>query len=45
VHLLLQRSVHHIAEARPDWLLPASTAREIAGFPGPARARAPRLSR
>ena len=32
-HLLLQRSVHHIAEARPDWLLPASTAREIALFP------------
>lgn len=29
-HLLLQRSVHHIAEARPDWLQPASTAREIA---------------
>lgn len=33
VHLLLQRSVRHIAAARPDWLLPASTAREIAGFP------------
>ena len=33
VHLLLQRSVHHIAEARPDWLSPASTAREIAGLP------------
>jgi hypothetical protein len=32
-HLLLQRSVHHIAEARPGWLHPASTAREIAGFP------------
>lgn len=28
-HLLLQRSVHHIASARPDWLLPSSTAREI----------------
>jgi len=39
-HLLLQRSVHHIAEARPDWLLPASTAREIASFPMlPERAR------
>ena len=32
-HLLLQRSVSHIAEARPEWLLPASTAREIAEFP------------
>lgn len=32
-HLLLQRSVHHIAEARPDWLQPASTAREIAVLP------------
>lgn len=40
VHLLLRRSVHHIAEARPDWLLPASTAREIAAFPMlPDRAR------
>lgn len=40
-HLLLQRSVHHIAEARPDWLLPASTAREIATLPLlPDRARA-----
>lgn len=39
-HLLLQRSVHHIAEARPDWLLPASTAREIAVLPMlPRRAR------
>lgn len=39
-HLLLQRSVHHIAEARPDWVLPASTAREIAAFPMlPERAR------
>lgn len=28
-HLLLQRSVGHIASARPDWLVPASTAREI----------------
>ena len=40
VHLLLQRSVADIAVARPDWLLPASTAREIAMFPKlPERAR------
>jgi hypothetical protein len=40
VHLLLQRSVGHISDARPDWLLPASTAREIAAFPMlPERAR------
>ena len=32
-HLLLRRSVAHIAEARPDWLHPASTAREIAALP------------
>ena len=32
-HLLLRRSVAHIAEARPDWLHPASTAREIALLP------------
>lgn len=39
-HLLLQRSVHHIAAARPDWLQPASTAREIAVLPMlPERAR------
>lgn len=39
-HLLLQRSVHHIAEARPDWLDPATTAREIAVLPLlPDRAR------
>ena len=39
-HLLLQRSVRHIADARPDWLIPASTAREIAALPMlPARAR------
>lgn len=38
--LLLQRSVHHIAEAQPDWLLPATTAREIAKLPRlPQRAR------
>jgi len=40
VHLLLKRSVADIAQARPDWLLPASTAREIATFPKlPERAR------
>lgn len=40
VHLLLQRSVHQIADVRPDWLHPASTAREIASFPMlPERAR------
>lgn len=33
VHLLLQRSVQQIADARPDWLIPASTAREIARIP------------
>ncbi|MFM6828824.1 MAG: DUF4129 domain-containing protein [Novosphingobium sp.] len=40
-HLLLQRSVRQIARARPDWLSPSSTAREIgglAGLPPPARA-------
>jgi len=41
VHLLLKRSVLHIAEAKPDWVLPASTAREIAQFPRlPERASA-----
>ncbi|MBX9885417.1 MAG: hypothetical protein K2Q27_06140 [Novosphingobium sp.] len=40
VHLLLQRSVHHIAAAQPDWLSPSSTAREISLIPGlPAAAR------
>lgn len=40
-HLLLQRSVGQIAAARPDWLNPASTAREIAGILAlPAAARA-----
>lgn len=34
VHLLLQRSVSQIATARPDWLHPASTAREIALLAG-----------
>lgn len=39
-HLLLQRSVGQIARARPDWLSPSSTAREI-GLIGtlPAEAR------
>lgn len=38
--LLLQRSVHHIAEAQPSWLQPATTAREIASLTYlPARAR------
>jgi hypothetical protein len=32
-HLLLQRSVHHIAAARPDWVEPSSTARELAALP------------
>lgn len=39
-HLLLQRSVSHIAEARPDWVPPSSTARELArlaALPDPAR--------
>ncbi len=38
--LLLQRSVLHIASSRPDWVQPASTAREIAqigALPGAAR--------
>ncbi len=39
-HLLLMRSVGEIAAARPDWLHPASTAREIAQLAGlPERAR------
>jgi len=40
-HLLLRRSVQQIAAARPDWVHPASTAREIAAIqalPGGARA-------
>ncbi|MDZ4307664.1 hypothetical protein [Allopontixanthobacter sp.] len=32
-HLLLQRSVGHIAAARPNWIEPSSTAREIAALP------------
>ncbi len=40
VHLLLRRSFDDIAETRPDWLTPASTAREIARLPAlPASAR------
>jgi len=38
--LLLQRSVSHIADARPDWVDPSSTARELASLPSlsePAR--------
>lgn len=39
-HLLLQRSVAHIAAARPEWLSPSSTAREIGRIePLPPRAR------
>jgi hypothetical protein len=39
-HLLLRRSVKQIAEVRPDWVHPASTARELAllgGLPEAAR--------
>lgn len=32
-HLLLLRSVTHIASARPDWVEPSSTARELATLP------------
>lgn len=40
-HLLLQRSVGQIAAARPDWVEPSSTAREIAALPAlPEGARA-----
>jgi hypothetical protein len=39
-HLLLQRSVGQIAAARPQWIEPATTARELAAFePLPAAAR------
>ena len=39
-HLLLQRSVGQIGEARPGWLSPASTSREIGALRGlPERAR------
>lgn len=33
-HLLLRRSVEHIAETKPDWVQKASTAREIAAIAG-----------
>lgn len=39
-HLLLKRSVSHIAVARPEWVDPSSTARELAALPelsSPAR--------
>jgi hypothetical protein len=40
-HLLLQRSVGQIAAARPDWVEPSSTARELAALPAlPQAARA-----
>lgn len=40
-HLLLQRSVSHISAARPDWVEPSSTARELAALPAlPDAARA-----
>ncbi len=39
-HLLLRRSFGEIAAARPEWLVPASTAREIGALPAlPERAR------
>jgi hypothetical protein len=39
-HLLLQRSVSQIAAARPDWVEPSSTARELAALPAlPVAAR------
>ncbi|WP_338467401.1 hypothetical protein RXV95_02230 [Novosphingobium sp. ZN18A2] len=39
-HLLLQRSVGHIADTRPEWLAPSSTAREIGRIEQlPSRAR------
>lgn len=40
-HMLLQRSVSHIAHARPNWVEPSTTAREIAALPAlPDAARA-----
>lgn len=40
-HMLLRRSVSQIAMARPDWVEPSSTAREIAALPAlPSSARA-----
>ncbi len=32
-HLLLKRSVGQIAAARPDWVVPSSTARELVALP------------
>lgn len=32
-HLLLKRSVNQIAKAKPDWVDPSSTARELAALP------------
>ncbi|MFM5893866.1 MAG: hypothetical protein ACKOQM_05455 [Novosphingobium sp.] len=46
-HLLLRRSVHQIAQARPDWVGRASTAREIgsiAALPDKARATFAQIS-
>ena len=44
VHLLLQRSVSHIAEVQPDWVQPASTAREIANLSQLPQAARPAFS-
>ena len=42
VHLLLRRSVEDIAGRLPDFLMPSTTARDIAGAPGlPEQAREP----
>lgn len=39
-HLLLKRSVTQISDARPDWVEPSSTARELAALPAlPDKAR------
>lgn len=40
-HLLLQRSVSHLSQARPDWVEPSSTSRELAEIEAlPQKARA-----
>lgn len=40
-HLLLQRSVVHLSEAKPDWVEPSSTARELVAIQAlPDKARA-----
>ncbi|MEP5189801.1 MAG: hypothetical protein ABJQ41_13880 [Marinomonas sp.] len=40
-HLLLQRSVVHLSEAKPDWVEPSSTARELVAIEAlPDKARA-----